>query len=75
MREYFFGWNSHRRVELRIALSNVFVGMSQLMFLLFPLFYALHQFVELEQNLSDLDAAAMTGIYLLLLYLLFTAPS
>ena len=46
-----------------------------LVLLLFPLFYALHQFVELEQNLSDLDAAAMTGLYLLLLYFLFTASS
>ncbi len=108
--EYIIVWKSHRRGELGIALSNVFGGMSQVMFLLFPftllvigilgittggaafvlpissatlllvlllfpLFYALHQFVELEQNLSDLDAAAMTGIYLLLLYFLFTAPS
>lgn len=108
--EYIIVWKAHRRGELGIALSNVFGGMSQVMFLLFPftllvigvfglsaggaafvfpissatlllvlllfpLFYALHQFVELEQNLSDLDAAAMTGLYLLLLYFLFTAPS
>ncbi len=110
MSEYIIVWKAHRRGELGIALSNVFGGMSQVMFLLFPftllvigifglttggaafvfpitaatlllvlllfpLFYALHQFVELEQNLSDLDAAAMTGLYLLLLYFLFTAAS
>jgi Ca2+/Na+ antiporter len=45
-----------------------------LMLLLFPLFYALYQFMEQEKSLSNLDAAGMTGIYLLLLYFLFTAP-
>lgn len=44
-----------------------------LMLLLFPLFYALHQHMEMEGTLSNLDAASMTGIYLLLLYFLFTA--
>lgn len=108
--EYIIVWKAHRRGELGIALSNVFGGMSQVMFLLFPftllvigifglttgaasfafpisaptlllvlllfpLFYALHQFIELEKTLTDLDAAAMTGLYLLLLYFLFTAPS
>lgn len=108
--EYIIVWKAHRRGELGIALSNVFGGMSQVMFLLFPftllvigifglttgtatfafpisaatlllvlllfpLFYALHQFVEQEKTLSDLDAAAMTGLYLLLLYFLFTAPT
>ena len=107
--EYIIVWKAHKRGELGIALSNVFGGMSQVMFLLFPftllvigvfglttgaasfafpinsatlllvlllfpLFYALHQFVEQEGTLSDLDAAAMTGLYLLLLYFLFTAP-
>ncbi len=107
--EYIIVWKAHRRGELGIALSNVFGGMSQVMFLLFPftllvigvwglatsdptfafpinaatlllvlllfpLFYALHQFVELDKSLSDLDAAAMTGLYLLLLYFLFTTP-
>lgn len=46
-----------------------------LMLLLFPLFYALYQFMEQEKSLSNLDAAGMTGIYLLLLYFLFTAPA
>lgn len=44
-----------------------------LMLLLFPLFYALHQHMELGGELSNLDAASMTGIYGLLLYFLFTA--
>ena len=43
-----------------------------LMLLLFPLFYALHQCMEQDKSLSNLDAAAMTGIYALLLYFLFT---
>jgi hypothetical protein len=43
-----------------------------LMLLLFPLFYALHQCMAQDKSLSNLDAAAMTGIYLLLLYFLFT---
>lgn len=108
--EYIIVWKSHQRGELGIALSNVFGGMTQVMFLLlpftmillgvlglatgdaqyvfpitpatlllmlllFPLFYALHQFVEQEKALSNLDGAAMTGIYLLLLYFLFTSPT
>ena len=44
-----------------------------LVLLLFPLFYALHQHMEMEGTLSNLDAASMTGVYLLLLYFLFTA--
>jgi CRP-like cAMP-binding protein/Ca2+/Na+ antiporter len=106
--EYIIVYKSHRRGELGIALSNVFGGMTQVMFLLlpfslvaigvaglatgsadyvipvnmvsimlvlllFPLFYALHQYITQEKTLSDLDAAAMTGIYVLLLYFLFTA--
>lgn len=105
--EYIIVYKSHRRGELGIALSNVFGGMTQVMFLLlpfgllvigvvgvvsgnpayvipingvtmmlvlllFPVFYALHQYMTQEKALSDLDAAAMTGIYLLLLYFLFT---
>ena len=105
--EYIIVVKSHRRGELGIALSNVFGGMTQVMFLLlpfgllvigvvglttgnaayaivingvtmmlmlllFPLFYALHQYISQEKTLSDLDAASMTGIYLLLLYFLFT---
>lgn len=46
-----------------------------LMLLLFPLFYALHQYLEQEKQLTDLDAVGMTGIYVLLLYFLFTSPS
>jgi len=46
-----------------------------LMLLLFPLFYVLHEYLEQEKNISNLDAAGMTGIYLLLLYFLFTAAS
>ncbi len=106
--EYIIVYKSHRRGELGIALSNVFGGMTQVMFLLlpfgllvigivglttgdaayaikintvtmmlmlllFPLFYALHQYISQEKTLSDLDAASMTGIYLLLLYFLFTS--
>jgi CRP-like cAMP-binding protein/Ca2+/Na+ antiporter len=105
--EYIIVYKSHRRGELGIALSNVFGGMTQVMFLLlpfgllmigalglvrgdpayvipingvtmmlvlllFPVFHALHQYMTQEKTLSDLDAAAMTGIYLLLLYFLFT---
>ncbi|MBI3982416.1 MAG: cyclic nucleotide-binding domain-containing protein [Gemmatimonadetes bacterium] len=44
-----------------------------LVLLLFPLFFALHQHMEQEGTLSNLDAASMTGAYLLLLYFLFTA--
>jgi Ca2+/Na+ antiporter len=101
-------WKAHRRGELGIALSNVFGGMTQVMFLLlpfsllaiaafgavtgsaafaipinvqttllmlllFPLFYVLLEYVSEDHTLSNLDAAAMTGIYLLLLYFLFTA--
>ncbi len=107
--EYIIVYKSHRRGELGIALSNVFGGLTQVMFLLlpfglvvigvagavtgnadfsvpvnavsillmlllFPLFYALHQCMQNEKSLSNLDAAAMTGIYVLLLYFLFTAP-
>ena len=46
-----------------------------LMLLLFPLFYTLHQCVGTEKALSNLGAASMTGIYILLLYFLFTAPA
>ena len=108
--EYIIVWKSHRRGELGIALSNVFGGISQVMFLLlpcamlligvlglanpggpyvlpivpatlllflllFPLFYVLHQLVQQEKALSSLGGAAMTGIYLLLLYFLFTSPT
>jgi hypothetical protein len=107
--EYIIVYKSHRRGELGVALSNVFGGLTQVMFLLlpfglvviglagmvtgdpkyivpvnavsillmlllFPLFYALHQCMDQGKSLSNLDAALMTGIYLLLLYFLFTAP-
>lgn len=107
--EYIIVYKSHRRGELGIALSNVFGGLTQVLFLLlpfgliviglgglitgdakfaipvnvvtimlllllFPLFYALHQYIEQDRTLSNLDAAGMTGIYVLLLYFLFTAP-
>jgi CRP-like cAMP-binding protein/Ca2+/Na+ antiporter len=110
MSEYIIVYKSHRRGELGIALSNVFGGMTQVMFLLlpfallvigvaglvtgtaayaipmsmasimlmlllFPLFYALHQYITQDKALSDLDAMAMTGIYVLLLYFLFTSPA
>jgi len=106
--EYIIVWKAHQRGELGIALSNVFGGMTQVMFLLvpfsmivialygyitgsplyaipinisttmlvlllFPLFYALLEYIEEDHTLSNLDAAAMTGIYILLLYFLFTA--
>ncbi|MBF8269516.1 MAG: Na Ca ex protein [Gammaproteobacteria bacterium] len=108
--EYIIVYKAHRRGELGIALSNVFGGLTQVMFLLlpfslvvigmagyitgdpqyfvpvnavtillmlllFPLFYALHQCMEQGKSLSNLDAAAMTGIYLLLLYFLLTTPT
>jgi len=108
--EYIIVYKAHQRGELGIALSNVFGGISQVMFLLlpfsllvigiagyatgnaqyavpintvsillmlllFPLFYALHQCMGQDKSLSNLDAAAMTGIYLLLLYFLFTSPA
>ena len=110
MSEYIIVYKSHRRGELGIALSNVFGGMTQVMFLLlpfalltigiaglvtgnavyvlpvnmascmlvlllYPLFYALHQYISQDKSLSDLDAMAMTGIYVLLLYFLFTSPA
>ena len=106
---YIIVYKSHRRGELGIALSNVFGGMSQVMFLLlpfglvvigaaglitgapiymvpvnavtillmlllFPLFHAFHQSMGQGQSLSNLDAVALTGIYVLLLYFLFTSP-
>ena len=108
--EYIIVYKSHQRGELVIALSNVFGGLTQVMFLLlpfgmlvigtagllgwgshfvvpinvatlllmlllFPLFHTLHQYVEQEKALTNLDAAGMTGIYLLLLYFLFTSPA
>lgn len=108
--EYIIVYKSHQRGELGIALSNVFGGLTQVMFLLlpfgmlvigaagllgwgshfvvpinvatlllmlllFPLFHTLHQYVEQEKALTNLDAAGMTGIYLLLLYFLFTSPA
>lgn len=106
--EYIIVYKSHQRGELGIALSNVFGGITQVMFLLvpfsmiviavygfvtgspqyvipinvsttmlmlllFPLFYVLLEYIEEDHTLSNLDAAAMTGIYILLLYFLFTA--
>lgn len=43
-----------------------------LIVLLFPLFYVLLQFIRDDHTLNNLDAASMTGIYVLLLYFLFT---
>lgn len=45
------------------------------MLLTLLLFHTLHQYVEREKALTNLDAAGMTGIYLLLLYFLFTSPA
>jgi len=108
--EYIIVWKAHRRGELGIALSTVFGGMTQVMFLLlpftmivigvlglatgnplymipinldttllmlllFPLFYVLLEFLKDDHTLNNLDAAAMTGIYTLMLYFLFTAKS
>ena len=51
------------------------VWMSRLIrILLFPLIYVLLQYLEDDHTLSNLDAAAMTAVYGLLLYFLFTAP-
>lgn len=107
--EYVIVYKAHRRGELGIALSNVFGGITQVMFLvvpftllviglfnlitgdprfvvpinftttsimvlLFPLFFVLLQYIEEDHTLSNLDAAAMTGIYLFLIYvLIFTS--
>ncbi len=49
------------------------ISTTMLILLLFPLFYVLLQYIEEDHTLSNLDAAAMTGIYALLLYFLFTA--
>lgn len=49
------------------------ISTTMLVFLLFPLFYVLIEYIEEDHTLSNLDAAAMTGIYILLLYFLFTA--
>jgi len=103
--EYVIVYKAHRKGELGIALSNVFGGITQVMFLvvpytllviglfgfmtgdpryvvpidftttsimvlLFPLFFVLLQYIEEDHTLSNLDAAAMTGIYLLLIYVL-----
>ncbi len=108
--EYIIVYKSHQRGELGIALSNVFGGLTQVMFmllpfsmvvigllgylssgdfyaipinittsllvlLLFPLFYTLHQHIQQEKNLSNMDAVGMTGVYVLLLYFLFTYPN
>lgn len=107
--EYVIVYKSHRKGELGIALSNVFGGVTQVMFLvtpftllviglfglfgsahhtipinfttsmlvllLFPLFYVLLEYIEEDHTLSNLDATAMTGIYVLLLYvLIFMSP-
>ena len=108
--EYIIVYKAHRRGELGIALSNVFGGMTQVLFLLlpfslvviavlgistgspvyaipissetimlmlllFPLLYVLLQHMQEGQALSNLDAVAMTAVYVLLLYFLFTAPA
>jgi len=107
--EYVIVFKAHRKGELGIALSNVFGGITQVMFLLwpfslivigiyglsgsaahvipisftttmlvlllFPLFYVLLEYIEEDHTLSNLDAAAMTFIYGLLLYILiFMSP-
>ncbi|HET7768482.1 MAG TPA: sodium/calcium exchanger protein, partial [Chloroflexota bacterium] len=108
--EYVIVYKAHKKGELGIALSNVFGGITQVMFLLwpfsliviglygligftshvipinfntsmlillmFPLFYVLLEYIEEDHTLSNLDAAAMTFIYLMLLYILiFMSPT
>ena len=108
--EYVIVYKAHRKGELGIALSNVFGGVTQVMFLvfpftllviglfgvfgsahhtipinfttsmlvllLFPLFFVLLEYLEEDHTLSNLDAAAMTGIYVILLYvLIFMSPT
>lgn len=108
--EYVIVYKAHRKGELGIALSNVFGGVTQVMFLvfpftlfvigmygvmgsahhtipinfttsmlvllLFPLFFVLLEYLEEDHTLSNLDATAMTGIYVLLLYvLIFMSPT
>ncbi|MCK6600575.1 MAG: hypothetical protein L6Q77_02005 [Bacteroidetes bacterium] len=105
--EYIIVFKSHKRGELGIALSNVFGGLTQVMFLLlpfgmiviglagfatgnpvysipinvgtillmlflYPLFQSLIQYLEQDKTVNNLDAAGMTGIYILLLYFLFS---
>lgn len=43
-----------------------------LMVLQFPMLYVLVNFIEEDHTLNNLDAAAMTGVYALLLYFLFS---
>lgn len=43
-----------------------------LMILQFPLLYVLLAYIQEDHTMNNLDAAAMTGIYLLLLYFLFS---
>ncbi len=108
--EYIIVYKAHRRGELGIALSNVFGGMTQVLFLLvpfsmlviavlgamtgspafaipittetillmlllFPLLYVLLQHMQEGRALSNSNAVAMTAVYTLLLYFLFTAPA
>ena len=108
--EYIIVYKAHRRGELGIALSNVFGGMTQVLFLLvpfsmlviaalgaltgspafaipittetillmlllFPLLYVLLQHMQEGRALSNSNAVAMTAVYILLLYFLFTAPA
>lgn len=69
-----------------IAVFGFFTGLPQyqipittettlLMVLLFPLCYVLLEYLKEDHTLNNLDAASMTGIYVLLLYFLFTATS
>jgi hypothetical protein len=44
-----------------------------LMLLMFPLFYVLREYIAEDQPLNNLNAVAMTAIYSLLLYFLFTS--
>ena len=56
------------RFSLPINLQTIFLFLLQ-----FPLVYVLLAYLEDDHTLSNLDAAAMTGIYALALYFLFSA--
>ena len=96
--EYVIVYKAHKRGLMGIALSNVFGGITQVMFLvlpftlavialsgaiipinfvttivlllLFPVFFVLFEYLEEDHTLSNLDAAGMVGIFVLILYIL-----
>jgi Ca2+/Na+ antiporter len=58
----------------QVDLYNVPINIqtTMLMILQFPMLYVLLAYIQEDHTMNNLDAAAMTGIYLLLLYFLFS---